>query len=535
MGTTRLVRDQVYDLLRRLKMTTIFGNPGSTEEDFLKHFPTDFRYILGLHEASVVSMADGYAQATGRPALVNLHTHVGTGNAMTGLISAYQNKTPLVVTAGQQTREMLLLEPWLTNVDATMLPRPYVKWSYEPSRAQDVPAAFLRAYATAMQAPTGPVYLSVPMGDWDEPGLTQEPPTRAVCGLPGLAGASAETIAAALNKARAPVLVLGAGIDRSNGWDVAVSLAERLRCPVWAAPASERAVFPENHPQFQGPLPFAIAPLAAKLRGHDLVIVIGAPVFRYYPYVPGDYLPEGARLLHITDDPAEAARAPVGDSFIADPALACMAILPLILESQRPLSAPQPKPALPSKSRPMTPEAFYEALDRARPNNAIIIQESNSNLASLHKFLPITSPASYFATASAGLGWGLPAAVGIALAQRETSPGRPVVAIIGDGAFQYSIQSLWTAARHRLPIIVLVPRNFEYGILKAFATQEDNPGVPGLDLPALDTVALSQGYGCHAVQVDDADALPAAVASALERQGPSVLVVPISPEVPPLL
>src|ERR1700754_4567659 len=166
---TTTVRDVTYDLLRAYGLTTVFGNPGSTEQPFLQDFPDDFRYVLGLQEASAIAMADGFAQATRRPALVNLHTAAGTGNAMGNLFTAFQNKTPLIVTAGQQTREMLLLEPYLTNVDPTTLPRPWVKWAYQPDRAQDIPAAFMRAIATALQPPAGPVYLSLPLDDWDKP------------------------------------------------------------------------------------------------------------------------------------------------------------------------------------------------------------------------------------------------------------------------------------------------------------------------------------------------------------------------------
>jgi benzoylformate decarboxylase len=163
------VRDVTYQLLREFGLTTIFGNVGSTEETFLKNFPSDFRYILALQEASVIGIADGYAQATRRPALVNLHTGAGLGNAMGNLITAFQNKTPLIVTAGQQTREMLLMEAWLTNVESTMLPRPWVKWAYEPVRAEDIPAAFMRAIAVALQPPSGPVFLSLPLDDWEKP------------------------------------------------------------------------------------------------------------------------------------------------------------------------------------------------------------------------------------------------------------------------------------------------------------------------------------------------------------------------------
>src|SRR5271163_1264651 len=165
----KTVRDVTYQLLREFGLTTIFGNVGSTEETFLKNFPKDFRYVLALQEASVIGMADGFAQATGRPALVNVHTGAGLGNCMGNLMTASLNKTPIIVTAGQQTREMLLMEPWLTNVEATMLPRPWVKWAYEPVRAEDVPAAFMRAIATALQPPAGPVFLSLPLDDWEKP------------------------------------------------------------------------------------------------------------------------------------------------------------------------------------------------------------------------------------------------------------------------------------------------------------------------------------------------------------------------------
>src|ERR1700754_3441720 len=171
MPRVKTVRDVTYDLLRTLGLTTVFGNPGSTEETFLKNFPYDFTYVLGLQEASVLAMADGFAQSTGKPALVNVHTGAGTGNAMGSLVAAYKGNIPLIVTAGQQTREMVLCEPYLANTEGTLLPMPWVKWAYEPKRAEDVPAAFMRAYTIALQPPAGPVVLSIPLDDWEEPAL----------------------------------------------------------------------------------------------------------------------------------------------------------------------------------------------------------------------------------------------------------------------------------------------------------------------------------------------------------------------------
>ncbi|MFI5927130.1 benzoylformate decarboxylase [Micromonospora sp. NPDC051543] len=528
------VRDATYDVLRTLGMTTVFGNPGSTEEPFLQDFPADFHYVHALHEATAVAMADGYAQAAGRPAHVNLHTAPGLGNGMGNLVTAWHNKTPLIVTAGQQTREMLLLEPRLTNRRAVELPEPYVKWSYEPVRAQDIPAALLRAHATAVQPPVGPVFLSLPMDDWAKP--AEPPPApRSVATRFGPDPQRLEMFARVLADSRDPVLVFGPGVDRSGSWPAAVALAERLAAPVWSAPAPERAVFPEDHPQFRGVLPFAIGPLAEALHGHDTVLVVGAPVFRYYPHVPGSHLPEGARLLHVTDDPDEAARAPVGDSLLGDPGLALTALLDLLPAAGRQPPAPRAVPPPPEVTVPLSADAMFAALAAHWPADGVLVQESPSNLAALRRNLRITRPASYFTMASGGLGYGLPAAIGVALAERDTGRGRPVVAVIGDGSFHYSVQALWTAARLSLPVVIVVPINQQYAILKAFAELKDTPGVPGLDLPGLDVTAIAAGYGCATEVVRTPDEFGAALAAGLRAGGPTVLPVPISTDVPTIL
>ncbi len=531
------VRDATYQLLRELGVTAFFGNPGSTEAAFLKNFPADFRYVLALQEASAIAMADGFAQATGGPALVNLHTGAGLGHAMGNLMTASLNKTPLIVTAGQQTREMLLMEPWLTNVEATVLPRPWVKWAYEPVRPDDVPAAFMRAITTALQPPQGPVFLSLPSDDWDKP-CAAPVAVRTVSRRFAPDGTRLSEFAEVLAEASSPVLIYGAAIDREDGWGEGIALAEALGAPVWTAPACERAPFPEDHPLYAGRLPFAIGALRKKLEGHDVALVAGAPVFRYYIHGRGPYLPDGMRLLHISDDPAETARAPVGDSLLGDAVLS-LAGLRNLLGERRPrfrkarqqVSGTQPSTADDGR---LTAAQVFGALSEIRPPNAVMVVESPSTMGDLHKAWPIDQPASFFTAASGGLGWSLPASVGIALAERETGRNRPIIMIIGDGSFQYSLQAIWTAAQSHLPILIVVLRNEHYGILKSFVALDDAQGVPGLDLPGLDAVSLAKGYGCDAARLDDLDAIKKAAAEAWTKEKPTVLEIPISAAVPVL-
>ena len=531
------VRTETYDLMRKLGITTAFGNPGSTEETFLKNFPGDFKFVLGLQEASVLAMADGFAQGTRTVAFVNVHTAPGLGNALGNLVNTRMSKTPMILTTGQQTREMLLMEPWLTNVDATEFPKPHVKWSYETSHAQETPAAFMRAYAAAIQPPQGPVYLSLPLDDWEAeatgPAVVRTVGTR-VAPDPERLAVFADRIKAAKN----PALLVGPDADRADAWAEAITLAEKLGIPVFGPPGGERCGFPEDHVQFAGNLKFAIAPLCAQLAGFDLLLVIGAPVFRYYPYVPGQYLPDGCQLLHITDDPEEAARAPVGDSLVADAKLAFRGLLPLLSTFERRSfrrSATSEPPPDNGSSSAMSVDAFYAAISRVRPEDSVIVEESPSNLATLHKHLPTRRPLSFFTMASGGLGWGLPGGIGVALGERTTGRNRPVLSVIGDGSFQYSVQSLWTAAQQKARIVILVPVNEEYAILKAFAKQEDTPGVPGLDIPGIDILGLAAAYGCRMARASKPDEVSDAIRAALQHDGPTVIAARISNAIPPLL
>ncbi|MCG7210555.1 benzoylformate decarboxylase [Streptomyces arenae] len=532
MSEQSTVRSVTYDLLRSLGLTTVFGNPGSTEQPFLQEFPEDFTYVLGLQEASVIAMADTFAQVTGRPALVNLHSSAGMGNAMGNLVAAYHGNTPLILTSGQQHRELVIGEPYLGNREATELPKPWVKWSYEPARAEDVPEAFLRAYATALQPPAGPVYLSVPMDDWKRPlsGFTR---TRTVSVRVAPDPERLRGFAERISASRRPALVFGPEVDRAGGWDAAVALAEKLRATVYGAPLLDRASFPEDHPLFAGPLGMSVKTIGDRLTGHDLVVVIGGEVFRYYPYVPGPYLPEGTELLHITGNPDVAASARVGDSLLGDPRAAIELLLETVTEgSARPAPQPMPRPRElpPAPNRPMTPPEVYATLSSVRPADAVIVNESTSTMAQQIEWLPTNRTGSFFATASGGIGWGTPAAVGVALGDRDRGVRRPVVGLIGDGSFQYSVQAVYTAAQHRLPIVYVVMHNQEYSILKSFAVLEETPGVPGLDLPGLDIASVARGFGCRAVDVETAGDLEREFKSALTADTTTVIVVATQPQ-----
>ncbi len=536
-GETLTVYDATYNLLRALGLTTIFGNPGSTEQPFLKNFPSDFEYVLGLQEATVVAMADGFSQSTNKPALVNLHTSAGTGNGMGNIMTAFQNKTPLIITAGQQTREMLLCEPLLTNRDETMMPRPWVKWAYQPARAEDVPAAIMRAYAIALQPPAGPVFVSIPLDDWDKPALG-EAVVRSVSSRYAPDPDRLAHFADKIRNSKNPVLIYGQEIARAGGWDAGIKLAEKLRAPVFWAPLAERAPFPQNHPQFQGALPIAIGPLSKRLRGFDLAIVIGAPVFRYYPYIAGDYLPPGTELLQITSDPNDASTAPVGDSLLSDAKLAIDGLLALVADNKnrvlpKPLNISRELPSPPNT--PLTAGEAFAALSELRPNDAIIVQESPSNSGDLLQWWPTLKPESYYTFSSGGLGWNAPAAVGIALAQRKMGTNRQVIAVIGDGSLHYSVQSLYSAAQLKLRIVYIVPCNDEYAILKQFAALEKTPNVPALDLPGLDVVTTAKGFGCISIKATTREEIQAAFKAALVAEGPTVIAIPIKRQLRPLV
>jgi benzoylformate decarboxylase len=513
------VRDAVMTLLRDLGMTTLFGNPGSTELPLFRDMPQDFQYILGLQESVVVGMADGFAQMSGNAAFVNLHSSAGTGHALGNIFTAFRNQTPLVITAGQQARSIFPYDPFLYAERATEFPQPFVKWTCEPARSEDVPLAILRAYHMAMQAPRGPVFVSVPIDDWDRPCAPIVASTVAQEFM--ASSAMLAQTADALNKAKSPVFVAGAGVGREQARAVLAQLAEKHQAPVWVAPMAARAVFPEDHALFAGFLPASREAVVGALSGHDLVLVLGAPAFTYHVEGFGPYIPEGSSLIQIVDDPATAARTPVGTAIVGNVA---DAIAQLVIAASPPA---RPAPEIAPLHDDPVPEgqAIYETLlmkrlAALRPSGLLISEEAPSTRGPLHDYFPIKLDDEFMATASGGLGFALPAAVGAALAQ----PSKTVFCLLGDGSSMYSIQGIWTAADLNLDVKFLIVNNGGYAALDQFGALFDIE-VVGSKLPGLDFVQIAQGMGVPGARVATVDALDDAIETLFAGKGPRLLEV----------
>lgn len=516
------VRLRFLEVCRRTGMTTWFGNPGSTELRMFRDWPDDFRYVLALHESSAVGVAAGYAIANRRAALVSLHSAGGVGHSLGAVFNAYRDRVPLVIVAGQQTRSMLPTRPFLSAAEPATFPRPYVKWSQQPETPGAVPGALAEAHRVALTPPYGPVFLSVPEDDWDAP--ADPVPSRAVHAAFGADPVALREVAEALNAARAPAIVAGPGVDEDGAWVEVTALAERLRAAVWAAPMASRAAFPEDHPLFQGHLPPVRSAIADRLRGHDAVLVLGAPVFTYHAYSEGPVLAEHTRLFHVDCDPAVIAWAATGTSVLSTVRAAVSTLLPMLPAAARVEPPARVRSCAPPLDDPMDAAAVLAALHTARSADmsTVIAEEAPSHKDAVHEHLPITRPGGYVTTGSGALGWGLPVAVGHALT------GGRVICVVGDGSSLYSIQSLWTAARQGARVTVIVLNNGAYAAVSALGRRIGIPKIPGTDLGALDFVALATGFGCAASRVERAADLPAALERALSHDGPYVLEVPVA-------
>ncbi|MBW4717758.1 benzoylformate decarboxylase [Saccharothrix obliqua] len=535
----RTVREDTLEVFRQLGLTTVFSNPSHTEMKLFETWPDDFRFIMGLQEATVVGMADGYAQATGEPSLVVINGGPGTGNAMGSIYTAASAHTPMVIIGGLQARKLQQGAPFLNAPNATQLPQPYIKWAAEAARPQDVPALIEKAYHIAKQAPAGPVFIGVPEDDWIRPANSTPYRVRtvqpAVVPDPEVLG----TVADVLNSATNPAVVAGPGVEIGGARRDLIKLAERLNARVYGSPVWPRGAFPENHPLFGGVLPPLAELINARLAEHDVVIVLGSPTFTLFTtadlfsQAPAQVdtsdapkLPEGTRFIHVTDDPEAASWSMAGTAYVTPPAAFVRGLVPLLPQRQRlPLPAlGEPLPT-PTATTPITEPYLFHVLSQELPTDAQVFEELPIGRAPFHEQIPLGPDNGYFATASGALGFPFAGAVGYAVAR----PDQRVVVVVGEGSAQYTIHALWTAGKYNLPVTFVIPNNSGYLSLKYYLDETSQKAwQEGWDLSGVDMAQLARGFGVAGERVETPEQLQQALRRALTADGPVMLDVAVS-------
>jgi benzoylformate decarboxylase len=526
------VRDATFEVMRRFGMTTIFGNPGSTEIPFLTDLPADIRFVLGLHEGTVVGMASGYALARDRPAFVNLHTAPGLGNAVNAIANARDCRAPLVIVVGQQDRRQLPFEPFLTGRSLDRLAGDYPVWTATPLRPQDLPGAIARAYHEAAAA-GAPTLVIAPMGDWSQPAdeLAAGSPAQVVRPR-SVVAEDVSALVELIEAADAPALVVGAGADTPEGWDAVVALAERLGCPVWQEAFGGRAGFPQDHALFAGHLPWMRRRMQEALGSHDLVIAIGTNAFRAYLFdEPVPFVPPGTRVAVLTDVQAEALRSPCDLALVAPVAAACAAVAQGLGARERvlPAAAKSPPPlAPPGPGEPLQAGHVFAALAERLPRDVVLVEETPSSRPELHRRIPARSPMGFVSCANGALGFGLSGSIGLRLG----APQRPVVAVLGDGASLYTIQALWSAARYSVGVLLVVMANGGYAVMDALAREHGGRGAWGA-FGHIDIAAIATAFGCPSTRVQTHEqllsTLDGVIPTLRERQQPLLIEVSIAP------
>ncbi len=542
-------RSAFLALLRSEGVSHLFGNPGTTELPIM-HALTDepdLTYVLGLQESIVVAMADGYARASGKLPACNVHVAPGLGNAMGTLYTAWNSGTPMILTAGQQEQGHGLTEPLLYGPLVAMA-SPIVKWAVEVTRLEDLPRIVHRAAKIAMTPPTGPVFISLP-GDILNAfaALDLGEATRvetAVRPADGLIARLAET----LLSAERPVLIAGHEIVAADAFDEAAALAETLGAPVYQQTVVHGAHYPSFHPAFMGSLTRSQPQVRDTLAPHDLMLCLGADVLRMSVQHDVDPLPDGMRVVQIGQHDWEMGKNyPAELAVRADLRETLAALVPALAERQGPAGRERAAGSLaavekdnwrrrraaaaaraeengPGPEGALDPAWLMWRLSEALPEDAILVDEGITTAAPLPHFYGYRDRHSYFGNVSGGIGWGIAASVGVKLAQ----PERPVVALIGDGSAQYSIQALWSAASQKLPMVFLLANNGGYRIIKQRLTAfHGNETYIGMDFedPSIDFSALARSYGLAAERVSRGEDFEPALARALAADGPVLLEV----------
>jgi len=540
------------ELLKQEGVEILFGNPGTTELPLMDALAVEneLRYVLALQEASVIGMADGYAQASGKLAVVNLHVTPGLGNAMGMLYDAQKAGSPILVTAGQHDQDFNITEPILW-ADLPPIARPLVKWSAEVHRLADLPRLVHRAAKTALAPPTGPVFLSLP-GDIlkAEGEIDLLAPTRVATQMRG-DPAAVKQAATILAEAKRPLIVAGDAVARSRAHAELIELAELLGAPVYSELVPSTASFPASHPLFRGAMTRMQGPIRAILEQYDVLFSVGGDLFTLS--LPSDIepMPAGLTLIHLDTDPWELGKNyPPQVAILGDPKTTLPDITDAVRKAmssgargaaREQLDAAKAatlaeRDALKAKARemarqtPVQPLSLLNAIGEMLPKDAVVIDETISSGAGIRSLIRSDDPQSFYGLRGGGIGWGLPAALGVKLAL----PDRPVLALVGDGSAMYTCQALWTAAHERIAAVFVILNNSSYRILKqrlvaqrGFAAQVDR--FVGMELtdPVIDYVGLARSLGVaaeRAASVHDATDL---IAKGLKSDVPLLIDVPV--------
>lgn len=529
-------RDVLLEVLATEGVELVFGNPGTTELPFLDALAGVDRptYVLSLHEGTAVGMADGYARVTRRPSFLNLHTAAGMGNAMGLLANVRATRTPMVVTAGQQHQGHLLAEPFLSG-ELVEMAAPMTKWAREVHRVDDLGTVLRRAFREARHQPAGPVFVSLPMDVLDAPAACPPPPATTV--EERVVPEALDRLAAAMADVEAGRFAVVASDDVARSEAVAelVAVADRLACPVFAAPLHSSTVFPSLHPLWAGALPPDAVEMRRLLGRFDAVLLIGERGFMTFGYRDVDPLPEGLELLHLASSASDLGRTyPASLAMVGDPKATLARMLRLLEDvpsraSARPADTPPPAEGA-HEGAGLDPEAVVRAILASIPVDTAVVEEAPTADALVRRFHRTTRGDQFFYSRGGGLGWGMGAAMGVSLG----TGGEPVLCIVGDGSALYSPQALWTAAHLRIPVTFAVLNNGSYLILKQFLHARGGPAAatgrfPGMDLgePSVDFGALSRSFGVRAVRPQSVDEAADAVSHALTSGGPYVVEVPV--------
>jgi benzoylformate decarboxylase len=540
-------RECLLEILRSEGVTHIFGNPGTTELPLLDSLAAaeDLHFVLGLQEATVVGMADGYAQATGRPSFVNLHTTVGLGNGMGNIANAFATNVPMVITAGQQDRRFLAYDPLLSG-DLVGMARPVVKWAHEVRSLAELPIMLRRAFLIANTEPKGPVFLSLPMDIIDEVGPVVVPPRSRI--LDEKYYAVDEIADLLLDSQKRICMVVGDEVGRYNATQTAAEVAERIGCDVFGSPFFSGVPFPATHPLWRGVLPPNFAQMHDQLAPYDRILLIGDHAFMAYTYSEAQPFSPSADLIQFAVDRHSLGRSYALRAGVCGSPKELLDALAIALwkRKRREDAVANLKEACVRRTamdrkledevarlqtqHPLHPMVAVHAVIRSLSSDAALVDECLVANPYVRQMLPATRHDQYFYVRGAGLGWGMPASLGVSMSNRQ----RPVLCLIGDGAAMYSPQALWTAVHEDLPITFVVFNNSEYNILKNYMRARDGYNAQagkfiGMDLasPAIDYCALARSLGMQSARLEDADEISEFISRAQNRKGPALLEIPV--------